>query len=106
MRPIIITQTGVGEGVHNTNWRQHNFKIGFGVVASGTVTYTVRHTFDSPVDFNGSADYAANADWFDHEFVVDQTASADGNYNYPIQGIKLSVTAGTGTATLKALQAL
>ena len=92
--------------VSNVNWRQRDFKIGFGVVVDGTVTYSVRHTFDSPSDFNGSVDYAANADWFDHEFVFAQSISEDGNYNYPIQGIMIDVTAGAGTATLKALQAL
>ena len=106
MRPIKLEQTGVGSAVHNVNWRQNSFKIGFGAVVTGTATYSIRHTFDSPTDFADKADFTANASWFPHEFVADATASDDGNYNFPFQAIMLDVTAGTGTVNLTALQAL
>lgn len=105
MRPIVLAQTGVGSKVSNVNWRQHDFKIGFGCVASGTVTYTIRHTFDNPADFNGEADYIANANWFAHETITGETASADGNYAFPIMAVMLDVTAGTGTVEATFLQA-
>lgn len=65
--------------------------VGFGVVVSGTITYSVQHTFDG-------------VNFFDHESVVDQTANADGNYAFPAAGYRLVTTAGTGTATLSLIQ--
>lgn len=78
------------------------FNVGFGIVVSGTITYTVQHTFDdvwSPT-FN-----PATANWFDHPTIASQTANADGNYAFPVAAIRIKSTAGTGTATLTIIQA-
>lgn len=79
--------------------KQNPFNVGFGVVVSGVLTYTVEHTFDDIL--NG-----ATATWFPHSSVVAQTASNDGNYAFPVTAIRLNVTAytsGTG-ATITLLQ--
>lgn len=92
------SQTGVGSSgaiVVNTNVSPVN--IGFGVLVTGTVTYTVQHTFDDPA--------VGFTTWFSHPTVVDETTNQDGNYAFPVTGVKLLVTAGTGTATLKLVQA-
>ena len=92
------SQTGVGSSeaiVVNTNVSPVN--IGFGVLVTGSVTYTVQHTFDDPA--------IGFSTWFSHPTVVDEIANADGNYAFPVTGIKLLVTAGAGTATLKLVQA-
>ena len=92
------SQTGVGSSgsiVVNTNVSPVN--IGFGVLVTGTVTYTVQHTFDDPA--------TGFSTWFSHPTVVDETTNQDGNYAFPVTGIKLLVTAGSGTATLKLVQA-
>lgn len=92
------SQTGVGSSgaiVVNTNVSPVN--IGFGVIVTGTVTYTVQHTFDDPA--------VGFSTWFSHPTVVDETTNQDGNYAFPVTGVKLLVTAGTGTATLKLVQA-
>lgn len=88
----MIAQTGVGTSATTKVFPGNPFNIGFGVVVSGTVTYTVEHTF------NG-------ADFFPHEDLVDKTDNQDGNYAFPIAGIQIDVTAGTGTATLTSHQA-
>ena len=73
------------------------FNVGFGVEVSGTVDYTVQHTFDDPgVGFTT---------WFSHPTVAGETANADGNYAFPVTGVKLLVNSGSGTATLKLVQA-
>ena len=83
---------------------QAPFNVGMGVaVSSGaSLTYTVQHTFDdvqSP-DFD-----PATATWFPHATLAAKTASADGNYAYPITGIRLNVTAYTsGSVTLTVIQ--
>lgn len=87
-----ISQTGTGESSNIDPLPGNPFNIGFGAITSGTVTYTVQHTFDG-------------VNWFDHESIVDATDNQDGNYAYPVAGIRLSVTAGAGTVTLTTIQA-
>ncbi len=88
----IVTQTGVGQSAVTKILPGSPFNIGFGVVLDGSATYTIQHTF------NG-------IDFFDHEFVVLQTANDDGNYAYPVAGIRINQTSGAGTVTLTTLQA-
>ena len=99
MRPFTLARTGVGfTDFQLTNYLQPNFKLGFGVRATGTVTYSVQHTMDNPQDFTSTADFQANALWFnnaDVSAIVD--TSQDGNYFFPIRAIRINVTAGTGT---------
>lgn len=98
MKVQTVAKTGVGSSsalVMNTN--QTPFNVGFGVTVSGTVTYTVQHTFDDPgVGFTT---------WFSHPTIFDETTNQDGNYAFPVTGIKLLVTAGSGTATMNLVQA-
>lgn len=99
MRRNIVSQTGAGSTAWvPVDYAQNQFKIGFGVVASGTVDYTVEHTFDDV--FDSSVTPTA----FSHADVAAQTASADGNYAFPIAAIRVTVNSGTGSATLTILQ--
>lgn len=97
MKVQIVSKTGTGSSpalVMNTN--QTPFNVGFGVVVTGTVNYTVQHTFDDPgVGFTT---------WFSHPTVAGQTANADGNYAFPVTGIKVLVNSGSGTATMNLVQ--
>lgn len=98
MKQQTVSQTGVGSSgaiVVNTNVSPVN--IGFGVIATGTVNYTVQHTFDDPA--------VGFSTWFSHPTVAGQAANADGNYAFPVTGIKVLVNSGAGTATLKLIQA-
>ena len=93
MRPQTQSQTGAGStnGIV-TDYYISPFNIGFGVVVSGTVNYTVQHTFDG-------------TNWFNHPDVQGLAASQDGNYAFPVVQIRLTVNSGSGTATLTAIQA-
>lgn len=98
MKPQTVAQTGVGSStaiVVNTNISPVN--IGFGVIATGTVTYTIQHTFDSPA--------TGFSVWYPHPTIAAKSDNQDGNYAFPVSGIKVLVTAGTGTATLNLIQA-
>lgn len=98
MKVQILSQTGAGSTsamVVNTNISPTN--IGFGVIVSGTVNYTVQHTFDDPA--------VGFTTWFPHPTIAAQAANADGNYAFPVTGIRLTVNSGGGTATLKLIQA-
>ena len=93
MRPQTQSQTGAGStnGIV-TDYYISPFNIGFGVVVSGTVNYTVQHTFDG-------------TNWFNHPDVASATTNQDGNYAFPVAQIRLTVNSGSGTATLTAIQA-
>jgi len=98
MKVQTVSQTGVGSSdalVMNTNISP--FNVGFGVVVTGTVTYSVQHTFDDPA--------TGFTTWFSHPTVAAETANADGNYAFPVTGVKVLVTAGDGTATMNLIQA-
>lgn len=92
MRPQTATKTGTGQSnVLSFDHKTTPFNIGFGCVVSGTVTYTVQHTFDG-------------TNWFDHP-VAAATTNRDGNYAYPVISVRINVTAGTGSVTMTAIQA-
>ncbi len=98
MKLQTVSKTGVGSStalVMNTNVTP--FNVGFGVIVSGTVNYTVQHSFDDPA--------AGFTTWFAHPSVASETTNQDGNYAFPVTGIKLLVNSGDGTATLKLVQA-
>lgn len=98
MKVQTVSKTGVGSSdslVMNTNISP--FNVGFGVIVTGTVNYTVQHTFDDPA--------SGFSTWFSHPTVAAQIANADGNYAFPVTGIKVLVNSGSGTATLKLVQA-
>jgi hypothetical protein len=98
MKVQIVSQTGSGSTsplVMNTNISP--FNVGFGVIVTGTVNYTIQHTFDDPA--------IGFSTWFPHPTVASQAANADGNYAFPVTGIRLTVNSGGGTAQLKLIQA-
>ena len=98
MKVVVLAKTGAGSTsaiVMNTN--TNPFNVGFGVIVDGVVNYTVQHTFDDPA--------VGFSTWFPHPTIAAQIASADGNYAFPVTGIRLTVNSGAGTATLKLIQA-
>lgn len=100
MRPLVIFKTGTGQSpVAPLDHYQNPFQVGIGVVVTGTVTYTIQHTFDDVFDS------AVTPTWFNHPTLLTLSANADGNYAFPIRAIRINVTAGTGTATATLIQA-
>lgn len=103
MKAIVLTASGVAaSAVAAMNLNATPFVIGFGVAVTGTVTYTVQHTFD---DVYALGFVPASATWYNHSTVADATASADGNYAFPVRGIRVNITAGTGSVIATVLQA-
>lgn len=100
MRSVTKSQTGTGStAVVVMNTELNPFNVGFGVVVSGTVNYTVQHTFSDV--FNS----AVTPTWFNHPSIASQTTNQDGNYAFPVSGLRLTVNSGSGTATLTIIQA-
>jgi hypothetical protein len=78
---------------------QSPFNVGIGVVVSGTVNYTIQHTFDDVLDA------AVTPTWFNHPTLASLATSSDGNYAFPVRAVKVLVNSGTGTATATVIQA-
>lgn len=90
------TETGSSPALP-MNMNVSPFNVGFGVKTTGTVTYKVQHTFDDPgVGFTT---------WFDHPTITGLSANADGNYAFPVSGIRVTVTAGGGSVSMNVIQA-
>ena len=99
MRQQTATKTGVGSSnVLPMDLYISPFNVGFGVVATGTVTYTIQHTFDNPQTVTSPV-------WFSHPTIAGKSDNQDGNYAFPVAAIKVLVTAGDGTATATVIQA-
>ncbi len=102
MRPIVFTVTGVGSSnPYPVDTYISPSNMGLAVIVSGTITYKVQYTFD---DVFASNYVAASGNWFDHPTLTGST-SANSNIAYPVTAIRLTNTAGTGTATLTIIQA-
>lgn len=93
MRSIYLTQTGSGSTTPIIlDTYISPFNVGFGVVVSGTVNYTIQHSFDGVT-------------WFNHSVLISQTTNQDGNYAFPVLQIRLTVNSGSGSATITLIQA-
>lgn len=97
MRQQYLSKTGTGASdpiVMNLNATP--FNVGFGVVATGTVTYTIQHTFD-----NIGSGFVT---WYPHPVIAAKSDNQDGNYAFPVSGIRVLVTDGDGTADVTVIQ--
>lgn len=100
MRSVTVAKTGVGSSsVIPMDTYISPFNVGFGVVVTGTVDYTVQHTFDNVLQSG------VTPTWFSHPTISGETTNQDGNYAFPVAAIKVLVNSGAGTATLTVIQA-
>lgn len=87
-----VEQVGVGASKAISILDTADIRISYAVViVSGSVTYTVQHSL-------GNADFVNNTD------NQDKTTTQDGNYVFPVQEVRVNVTAGTGTVRLHVIQ--
>ena len=101
MKPQVVSRSAAG----TTAWIPVNFRtesgfgIGIGCIATGTLTYSVEHTFDDVFD------PTVTPTAFAHSTIAAQTASKDGNYAFPVRAVRLNITAYTsGSVTMTLLQ--
>jgi hypothetical protein len=84
---------------HYTN----EFNVGFGVDVTGTITFTVQHTYDD-IFVSDFDEITATA--YDHTSVAAKSADTDGSYATPITAMRVEVTASaSGTAAVTIIQA-
>jgi hypothetical protein len=103
MRPVVLSVTGVGNSVPDPlDHYLTPFNVSLAVVVTGTITYTVQYTYDDVFAPNYNP---ATGNWLPHPSLTAQTATKDSNIAYPVRAVRLTTSAGTGTATLTVIQA-
>lgn len=104
MRPVSVSQTGVGNSaliVHD--YLAKPFNVSLSTIVTGTVNYTIQHTFDDiyAAGYNPSA-----GTWYNHDNpdLVAVTTNANDNYSAPVRASRIVINSGTGSVKLTALQ--
>lgn len=112
MQRRVFTVSAKGSAVYTDPYvpdtNIHPFQISLGVEVIGSAVYTVQHTFGDPfaVDF-ADVSAATAPTWYNHEFLTSVAVSDDGNYAFPVTGIRLKLNqaiAGAGGAKLTIIQ--
>jgi hypothetical protein len=68
-------------------------------VVATTCKFTIQHTFDNPLQ-------DSSLTWHSHEFVVAASADIDGNYAFPVGGIRVEASgANEGGVSVTFIQA-
>lgn len=102
MVPKVLSTTGISTSSLDVfDIFRNPFNVGIGCVVSGTVTYTIQHTFDDVTDPN------ATITWFPHDdsVLVNATANANSNFAYPCRAARINQTGGSGTVIATFIQA-
>jgi len=82
------------------NFRATDFSIGIGVVVTGTINYTVQHTFQDPQDVSITPTFFANIG------LTSKTANDNGNYAFPVSAVRIIANScAGGTASMTLIQA-
>lgn len=101
-RPATLTTTDASGGAVTSNVYQPDtwlrpFAVSVAVDVTGVVNYDIEHTLDDPSGVSPL--------WFNHASLAAQTADADGNYAFPVRGIRLVQNSGAGSCRAVILQA-
>lgn len=98
MRQSSVTQTGVGRSaVIPPDRYTEPVNISLAAIVTGSSTYNVEYTYD---DVFASTFTPAGATWFIHATFSGATTTKDGNIAFPVTGISINQTAGTGSTRL------
>ena len=102
--PIVsYTVTGTGtSSVINLDSLANPFNVGIGVDISATAAYTVEYTFN---DVSSDSFTAGTATWFTDTSFGSATADKAISFTIPCRGVRLNVSASTGSATIYVQQA-
>ena len=103
MPAVNWTVTGIGTSpIYACDHFQAPFNVGIGVSISATATYTVEYTFD---DIMANDYVAASGTWFTETTFGTASTKKSISFTIPCRGIRLNVSASTGSATIQSQQA-
>ena len=104
MRRIAVSTSGSGtSAMVPLNIQNIEFKAAVGCIVTGTVNYTVQHTYD---DVYSSTFSAATATWFNdaNAALVGATANQEGTYAYPYTALQIKQNSGTGSVQMVVIE--
>lgn len=109
MRPKTITLTGNGSSTSNSTpipVDRFTHDTSLFLVTDGTTTgFTVQYTWTTPRDYASAVAWNAATVWSNHETLVSMLANGDGNFDFPVLGIRLQADGnGTDTGSLTIIQ--
>mgnify|MGYP006289456333 CR=1 FL=1 len=97
------TVTGTGTSpIYACDHFQAPFNVGIGCTISATATYSVQFTFD---DIMSDTFSAGSATWFTASDFSAVSTSKAASFTIPCRGIRLNVSASTGSVTMQVQQA-
>ena len=100
---VSYTVTGTGTStVISLDNLTNPFNVGIGVSLSATATYTVQYTFD---DVSSDSFVASSATWFTEATFGTASTTKAIQFTTPCRGVRLNVSASTGSATIYIQQA-
>lgn len=107
MRPVVFTLSDASaevkfSGVYPPDNYTSPFNVAISVRVSAPATYTVQYTFDNVF---ASGYNPATGNWVDHPQLTGQTTTKDSNIAYPVTGIRIKQTAGSGSVVCTMIQA-
>lgn len=80
------------------DYKANPFSVGIGIDVSGTINYTLQHTF---ANIYSSSIIPSTEKWFNHSSLVGATTDSDGNYAFNIMATRLLINSLTAGATIK-----
>lgn len=72
--------------------------VGIGCTVTGTIDYTIQHTYDDP--FKSPED----AEWFVNDDIEDETDNAETAYTTPVTAIRVLINSGSGSVRTRIVQ--
>jgi hypothetical protein len=115
---IQVGTNGVGNSAwHIVNWHVAPINLSLACIVTGTINYTIQHTYDDPTgtypnpaaatsgyQTTAAGPLIAFPTAFNHPTLVAQTVTLDGFYSNPIAALRLLINSGTGSVQVIALQ--
>lgn len=103
MPAVSWTVTGIGTSpIYACDHFQAPFNVGIGCTITGTATYSVQFTFD---DIMADDFVAGSATWFTASDFSAVTATKAASFTIPCRGLRLNVSASTGSVKFQVQQA-
>lgn len=95
----VSSTNGAVSGILVMDTYQNPFNVSIGAVFDGVVNVTIQHTFDNPLTTP-----VASLTWFNHPEMTGLTSNTDGNYAFPVKGVRAVLDSGSAGSVAVTVQ--